>query len=302
MPRLPLIAATLIVMLTAQSPARSEDSWTVSCSKDGKVLHLERVANTNSQRESELLQRYPGATCIYISDGATADIPVSTGNADDSLEAALRAITGDAPLPDQHFEPNDASVAPALELGLAPAPAEPPRIEPFASPPQYRPASRDWVRLAIYETDDVSEALADWDRISQLDPIFRYVTPAITNSHDGYVMLSAGPIVPADRNEFCLAATNVGMDCLPGNVETTEVQPAGLEGLRYLAEQFPGVGLLTETSSRRPTFPRPAGYFETAGRWELSCRRGLLFEPEFAPYQPTPSVFPPLPRRRPQGS
>lgn len=298
-----LVLATLLLG-PSSLPVQAAEGWTVSCSQEGRVLHVEKLESIDAARERQLQLRYPGATCVFISDASTplpADSQAPVGASADSLEAALRAITGEN-LPSSQPTPFDASTPPVLDLGLTDGDAGTPplSVTEFETAPRTQPVSAAWVRLAIYKTDDVTEALGDWERIATLDPTFRFVTPAVTTADDGYVMLSAGPIPEADQAEFCLSAAFVGMDCVAGATPTPSTSEASL-GLRYAAAQFPTVvSQVAPEVSVRPTFPRPAEYWTVGGKWSLTCYPALHVEPEFQPFVSYLSTYPPLPRPRPK--
>jgi hypothetical protein len=286
----------------------ADERWTVSCSENGKVIYRQAIDVPVADFDtSSVTARYPDAACVFL---APADpVPQLPPGAAGDLDAALRAISGNAPsgVP-QTLPIIPAEIPPAPDLGLVPelAPSTVPELPPIVSPPRFRPDSPDWVRLATYRTEDVGDALSDWAAIAGAEMAFRRMVPSLNRTDDGYITLSAGPVPEGERDGICIAASAQGLDCVWGTGE--EPVPAGAPDLasRYLAHLFPDHVLPPRDWQQCPRRDALSPQVETPPDRELgyTCWSSPFAMPTVFPsYQPglagTDTGMPPLPRPRP---
>ena len=296
--KMALAAALLLAPVPVAAQEATEDMWIATCSENSQLVYRERMTATEAvQRQSSIVRRYPGATCVFLAEKGSmpslslADVvsmEPGTAIGDESLEAALLAITGQAPLP---------SRAPALQA--QPAEAESiPESEQFVaivSPPRNAPAP-GWVRLSTYLTEDLDAVIADWDRLVAAYPAASDFTPATISTDDGYILLSAGPMTPTESWDLCIAAQASLMDCEP-----MASQPEDL-GVPFLRHAFPSA-FEFESDMCAP-------HREDDGRMVgNACWRSSFLTPAALPSLRIPSPmldvaatedgYPPLPRPRP---
>lgn len=266
-PALPLLAALLAWGPALTSPA--DASWTVTCSQGGRIVYLEEMAESASpRRESEIVNRFPDGTCVFLSGAPPLGLVPSavTGSSDASLDAALRAISG-------------------MPVGIA-APEEPARIrvpgihvDLTPDPAGLAPASASWVRLAVYRDVAHTDAIADWRRIIAAEPAFRRLTPAITETNDGYMMLSVGPVSGPSRERVCLAAARLGVDCMPGRSRPLDDGiDLAVELLSMVPNGPPGRGVTESCQIRDPFAPPPIEGQEHVD--DTTCWRSRYHLPE----------------------
>lgn len=293
-----LAAALLLASLPATSQEVAEDMWIATCSENSRLVYRERMTATDAaNRQSSIVRRYPDATCIFLAEtGSTPSLSLAdvvsmepgTAIGDESLEAALLAITGQVPMmPGEPVpqpppaasipEPNDGFVA-------------------VVTPPRNAPAP-GWVRLSTYLTDDLDDVLADWDRLVAAYPAASDFTPATISTDDGYILLSAGPMTSAESWDLCLAAQASLMDCEPIPASPEEL------GVSFLQHAFPLAFAFGEDVC--------ALHREGDGRMARNaCWRSAFLTPARLPSlgsrSTSPNVlatagegYPPLPRPRP---
>lgn len=270
--RATLAGVVLALSIPLAAQAQERQIWTFTCTKAGRMVYRERVADRPTPvKEQEVNRRNPGAVCLLLAPeepgaAATADLravleqarpgggvlsyasPIAPPQGA-SIDAALRALKG---------EPM-AVVVPPLQGSLAqpPAPAEPLGVDvslgsDAPEAPEVRPARPGWVRLALYRGADEEEVLADWMRIGASDLAFAPFSPALTEVGEGRTMLAVGPVSQAERPELCLAASRHGLDCL--SAEEGEGAPMDGPALAALAKSYPGLvawGWQPEMSPRR---------------------------------------------------
>lgn len=296
--RLRYAAALIVALAQPTGLAAADESWTVSCSQSGNVVHLEKVTGPGADaRHRQILARYPNATCVYLSDAVAPSIPViapAEGGDVNSLNQALMAITGgEATMPD--LAPVEIATPPEPTTGLDRG------VDTIESTPMSYPTTPDWVRLAVYKTDDVGVAVLDWKNLIALEPAFRAYQPTITRTEDGYVVLDVGPIAEEDLDAACLIAGARQMQCLraprtPGPVRTADA------GARYLAYRFP-TAVLPLGSDQQCGMINPA-FTEAGGTTpdripSLTCWKSAFEAPAVFPDVPISLAWPPLPRPRP---
>lgn len=289
--------AVLLCALGAAGQARAEDGMTVACTLNGRIVHLERLPpGGNKAREQEIIQQNASAMCVFLAAQPasgmpllpeTVNAPPGTATPAGGLDAALRALRGE-------------------KLGFASpgSPAPGPAPDPTASapkPPQWalekkpqdpsamRPVSPDWIRLAVYTGAKREDAIADWRRIVLAEPVFASLLPSITESSDGPMMLSAGPVPRASMDAVCVAAAGLGLDCLPGPGEPSRPSGASLDGARFLQATFPGLLPEPETPDMSPRRERIALGLEPVADGRLAgttCWRSPWSAPKTFPDYP----------------
>lgn len=298
-----LSTLSLVGLQLIFSPVASAASWTVSCSAGGEVVHTEVLdETTGGQRELDIRAKYPTAACVFLSEAPIQSAPsIGSGLARNDpydLEAALRAISG------ERLEvafPEPQSSAPDVDLGSASN-----RPPPLHVPVDHRPMAPGWIRLSMYRTGNISDALADWSRITSQEPSFRFLMPSVARVGDEYVMLSVGPVSNEDRPAVCVAASSLGLDCLAGPDILDEESLA----IEYLSTAFPGAIDLPTVDNCVPAKPlAELGQDLPPGmRGGLTCwRSGFAADRMLPPFDPnlvdavaaTESGGPPLPQPRP---
>lgn len=268
-------ALLTIVLLCAQS-ARA-DGWTLLCTDKGRTVHLERFPGDVPAGASETaLHRNPGATCITLAptdeNAPAALVPpdpamaISTGVSTDpqvGLGVALRVLRGEA-------------------IGTAERAME---TRPTSSDPKsMRPKSANWVRLAIYRSKDPMDALADWQRILIAEPNLAYLVPSVTQTNDGWLMLSAGPITDSiERDGLCLAAGHLDLDCIRGEEDPENAAQEAKAAAIALSKTWPALvnGWNPPAQCQLvPGIEREAEMYQPGRRQGLSCWRTPFDPPE----------------------
>ncbi|AOG02965.1 hypothetical protein BSY19_5046 (plasmid) [Bosea sp. RAC05] len=239
-------------LLTLPAPLKAK-TWTLLCSSKGQTVLLERHPEpVPFEAEARALGRYPGATCITLApqtenqfgdisapdaQSLAASTPTEAGSG--GLGAALRALRGET-------------------LGSAsrrePQPAEPGAqaiVSTQTGPATLKPRSQSWVRLGVYKSQDSMDALADWRRILVSVPALAYLVPAVTQTPDGWLMLSAGPIRdPIERNGLCVAVNSLDLDCIPGETPDSDPIREAKEAAMTMAASWPGTVIEWEAADQ----------------------------------------------------
>lgn len=233
----------LLAGFLALPSAGMANTWTLLCTSKGQTIHLERFPESIPyEAEVRALARNPGATCITLApqtesqfgDIVAPDAQSLAASAPgegtvSGLGTALRALRGEPIGTASRREPQ------AVEPGAQAAPAL------VIGPGTLKPRSQSWVRLGVYKSQDSMDAIADWQRILLAAPTLAYLVPAVTQTKDGWLMLSAGPVRdPIERNGLCVAVNTLELDCIPG--ETPDEDPAfeAKQAALAMAESWPG--------------------------------------------------------------
>lgn len=295
----PLLPAIIVLVSATAAAHADDDHWTISCSRQGQVVHLEQVTSEASRVEQEtLMTRYPGATCVFLADApAAAVIAAPVGSDLTSLDQALRAISG-GKAPPLVTEPSLAFSPPPLDAGLAP-PAPPAVVTPRAATPVALAANQ--VVLATYRDTAAADVIADWKHLLQIEPTFRALTPTVDHLDGGLIQLNAEPVHAETLGAICVAAESSGMDCTPSPVITASTTPAEAAAA-YLTYLYP-LEILPIGNDQQDKAVLPIlfdGQQDQQGRsTSLTCYR-TVFEPQSRyPLPPFTSASPPLPRPRP---
>lgn len=280
--------ATAALAAALSTPAHAQGGWTVTCTLNGRIVHLERLPPDASRvRQSEILARNPGAMCVHLSDDQGLPLDAQSGVAaplapgvDRSgppagrrpvdVENALRVLRGER-LREVTSPP------PVAAQPTTPPPTAQTRRE--SDPRQLRPSSSEWVRLALYRSTDRQDVLADWRRIITREPALAHLVPALSEV-DGVVMLSAGPANPQEREGICILAAGLGLDCVPGTGEARS-EPTN-DAVHLLGMIAPEVIATDDApmSSRRPMalledLPRFHGREPGLACWRNPAQAGL---------------------------
>ncbi len=230
-------------LLTLPAPLEAK-TWTLLCSSKGQTVLLERHPEpVPFEAEARALGRYPGATCITLApqtenqfgdisapdvQSLAASSPSDAGSG--GLSAALRALRGEALGSASRREPQP--VEPGAQVV----------ISSEAGPSTLKPRSQSWVRLGVYKSHDSMDALADWRRILVSVPALAYLVPAVTQTPDGWLMLSAGPVrYPIERNGLCVAVNALDLDCIPGEAPDTDPIREAKAAAMTMAASWPGI-------------------------------------------------------------
>lgn len=219
------------------------NTWTLLCTSKGQTIHLERFPEPIPyEAEVRALGRNPGATCItlapqtesqfgdIVAPDAQSLVASAPGEGSASgLGTALRALRGEPIGTASRREPQ------AVEPGAQAAPAL------VIGPGTLKPRSQSWVRLGIYKSQDSMDAIADWQRILLTAPTLAYLVPAVTQTKDGWLMLSAGPVRdPIERNGLCVAVNTLELDCIPGETPDNDPAHEAKQAALAMAESWPG--------------------------------------------------------------
>lgn len=254
-------ACALLLLVAGGAAAQERQIWTVTCTKAGRTVYRERIADRPSQvKELEVGRLNPGAVCIVLAPEEAGGVPADLAAAlqqsrpgatlgpvlsfaspaalpqDAGIDAALRALKGDG-LP-------VAPRLPAASMATQPG-AEPERLgveiltPPETTPADARPGASDWVRLALYKDASEDDAVADWARIVSAAPSMGAYTPNLAPAGEGYLMLAVGPVRPREAAPLCLEAAALGLDCIPGSGPPSVPGPAPV--LDALARSYPGL-------------------------------------------------------------
>jgi len=270
-------AAALLAIAMLSAPESRAEGWTLLCTDKGRTVHLERYPGEVPAGASETaLHRNPGATCITLAPTETnapaaliardPGMEASTGISTDpqiGLGAALRVLRGEA-------------------IGTAESVTE---ARPTSSDPKsMRPKSANWVRLAIYRSKDPMDALADWQRILIAEPHLAYLVPSVTQTNDGWLMLSAGPITDRiERDGLCLAAGHLDLDCIRGEEEVTNAAHEAKTAAIALAKTWPALVSSWNPPAECQLVPgieREAEVYQPGRRQGLRCWRTPFDPPE----------------------
>ena len=247
-------------MVALPAVAQERAPWLVTCTKAGKVLYRERLAERPSPtRESEIYGRYVGATCVVLApeDGtAVADVPSDLrevlegfkpgvtpagprkGPSGSGIDAALRVLRGEeVPIGSPVVRERTPAAKPErLGVEVALDPGEEAKAD--APPPDAKPPSPAWVRLSLYKGIEEEDVIADWRRILAADPTFARFSPLVSEVGAGYLMLAAGPVRGKDRAGLCAAAAEMRLDCEPGDGVVAESSTR--EAILALEKSYPG--------------------------------------------------------------
>ncbi len=132
------LACALLLLLAGGAAAQERRIWTMTCTKAGRTVYRERVADRPSQaKELEVYRLNPGAVCLVLAPEEAGGMPADLASAlqqsrpgqtlgpvlsfaspaavpqDAGIDAALRALKGDG-LPVAARLPLPGAAPPAL--------------------------------------------------------------------------------------------------------------------------------------------------------------------------------------------
>ncbi len=121
-------------------------------------------------------------------------------------------------------------------------------------------------------------------RILIAEPHLAYLVPSVTQTNDGWLMLSAGPITDRiERDGLCLAAGHLDLDCIRGEEEVTNAAHEAKTAAIALAKTWPALVSSWNPPAECQLVPgieREAEVYQPGRRQGLRCWRTPFDPPE----------------------
>lgn len=214
-----LIVAAAVV---ACSPAKAEapdlnGGLRASCTANGRVVYREDLpANASFEKRRQIMDAFPEAMCIFLS---TATQPTAAANnygfgneenADDSLVAALAAISGGR-VGEQY--PNEISKMFSGNKGVTAILGQGDLQPATSKSKQVMPPNFVNLTLGVYKNVKMSDILAHWKIMQKSGPTLKKLTPTFDVVDDVTVM-SIMQVPDGLADKVCTEASEKGQGCV----------------------------------------------------------------------------------------